>query len=78
MVINIFQYFMLPFELEFCKSINSKSDSIKIPSYLELKELLNLASENMADGNMHEEVTKEGESWFSEMLYPVLWLFSQA
>jgi len=63
---------MLPFELEFCKSINSKSDSIKIPSYLELKELLNLASENMADGNMREEVTKEGESWFSEMLYPVL------
>lgn len=63
---------MLPFELEFCKSINSKSDSIKIPSYLELKELLNLASENMADGNMREELTKEGESWFSEMLYPVL------
>eukprot|EP00076_Gallus_gallus_P035350 XP_025000888.1 uncharacterized protein C9orf84 homolog [Gallus gallus] len=53
------EYFMLPFELEFCKSSNSKSDSIKIPSYLELKELLNLASENMADGNMREELTKE-------------------
>ncbi|XP_031464196.1 protein shortage in chiasmata 1 ortholog isoform X2 [Phasianus colchicus] len=53
------EYFMLPFELEFCKSSNSKSDSHKIPSYLELKELLNLAPENMAYENMSEEVIKE-------------------
>ncbi|XP_015705355.1 protein shortage in chiasmata 1 ortholog isoform X2 [Coturnix japonica] len=53
------EYFMLPFELEFCKRRNSKSDSVKIPSYLGLKELLNLAPENMADENMCEEVIKE-------------------
>ncbi|XP_072216456.1 protein shortage in chiasmata 1 ortholog [Excalfactoria chinensis] len=53
------EYFMLPFELEFCKSRNSKSDSIKIPPYLELKELLNLAPENMADENMCEDLIKE-------------------
>ncbi|XP_031413235.1 protein shortage in chiasmata 1 ortholog isoform X2 [Meleagris gallopavo] len=53
------EYFMLPFELEFCKSSNSKSNSSKIPSYLELKELLNLALENMAYENTCEEVIKE-------------------
>lgn len=64
-MINIFQYFVLPFELEFCKSSNSKSESNKIPSYLELKELLNIAPENMAFENTCEEVIKEGESWSS-------------
>ncbi|OXB60780.1 hypothetical protein ASZ78_016831 [Callipepla squamata] len=44
---------------QFCKSSNSKSDSIKNPSYLELKKLLNLAPETMADENMCEDVIKE-------------------
>ncbi|KAF1557971.1 hypothetical protein FQV10_0012514, partial [Eudyptes schlegeli] len=58
-MINIFQYFMLPVELEFCKPSNGRSDSVKIPSYLELKELLNLAPETMADEDMCKEVIKE-------------------
>ncbi|NWR66825.1 SHOC1 protein, partial [Bucorvus abyssinicus] len=58
-VINIFQYFMLPFELEFCKSSNGRSDSVHIPSYLELKELLNVAPETMADEDMCKEVIEE-------------------
>ncbi|XP_065603145.1 protein shortage in chiasmata 1 ortholog [Cyrtonyx montezumae] len=53
------EYFMVSYELEFCKSSNSKSDSIKNPSYLELKKLLNLAPETMADENMCEGVIKE-------------------
>ncbi|NWX68002.1 SHOC1 protein, partial [Alca torda] len=54
------EYFMLPVELEFCKPSNGRSDSVKIPSYLELKELLNLAPETMADEDMCKEVIKEG------------------
>ncbi|XP_075344751.1 protein shortage in chiasmata 1 ortholog [Mycteria americana] len=53
------EYFMLPVELEFCKPSNGRSDSVKIPSYLELKELLNLAPEAMADEDMCKEVIKE-------------------
>ncbi|KAM8983784.1 protein shortage in chiasmata 1 ortholog isoform 3-T4 [Ara ararauna] len=53
------EYFMLPIELEFCTPSNSRSDSVNIPSYLELKELLNLAPETMADEDMCKEVIKE-------------------
>ncbi|KAM4638749.1 protein shortage in chiasmata 1 ortholog [Amazona ochrocephala] len=53
------EYFMLPIELEFCTPSNSRSDSVNIPSYLELKELLNLAPETMADEDICEEVIKE-------------------
>ncbi|XP_068280011.1 protein shortage in chiasmata 1 ortholog [Nyctibius grandis] len=53
------EYFLLPVELEFCKPSNGRSDSVKIPSHLELKELLNLAPERMADGDMCKEVIKE-------------------
>ncbi|NWU54346.1 SHOC1 protein, partial [Dromas ardeola] len=53
------EYFMLPVELEFCKPSNGRSDSVKIPSYLELKELLNLAPETMADEDMCKDVIKE-------------------
>uniref|UniRef100_A0A8D0F5P1 Shortage in chiasmata 1 n=1 Tax=Strix occidentalis caurina TaxID=311401 RepID=A0A8D0F5P1_STROC len=60
-VINIFQYFMLPVELEFCQPSNGRSDSVKIPSYLEVKELLNLPPEIIADEDMCKEVIKEGE-----------------
>ncbi|XP_035746714.1 protein shortage in chiasmata 1 ortholog [Egretta garzetta] len=53
------EYFMLPAELEFCKPSNSRSDSVKNPSYLELRELLSLAPETMADEDMCKEVIKE-------------------
>ncbi|KAM6033329.1 protein shortage in chiasmata 1 ortholog [Chlamydotis macqueenii] len=53
------EYFMLPVELEFPS--NGSSDSVKIPLYLELKELLNLAPETMADEDMCKEVIKEAE-----------------
>ncbi|KAM6301641.1 protein shortage in chiasmata 1 ortholog [Podargus strigoides] len=54
------EYFMLPIELEFCKPSNGRSDTIKIPLYLEIKEWLNLAPETMADEDMCKEVIKEG------------------
>ncbi|NXN74817.1 SHOC1 protein, partial [Himantopus himantopus] len=53
------EYFMLPIELEFCKPSNGRSDPVKIPSYLELKELLNLAPEAMADEDLCKDVIKE-------------------
>ncbi|XP_061224807.1 protein shortage in chiasmata 1 ortholog isoform X2 [Neopsephotus bourkii] len=53
------EYFMLPVELEFCTPSNGRSDSVNIPSYLELKELLNLAPETMADEEMCKKVIKE-------------------
>ncbi|NXP76070.1 SHOC1 protein, partial [Ramphastos sulfuratus] len=54
-----FLYFMLPLELECCKPRNGRSDSVKVPSYLELKEVLSLAAETMADEDMCKEVIKE-------------------
>ncbi|NWT01269.1 SHOC1 protein, partial [Mionectes macconnelli] len=56
----ILLYFMLPVELEFGKPSSGRSDSATIPSYLELKELLNLASDTMADEDLCKEVIKEG------------------
>ncbi|NXM36361.1 SHOC1 protein, partial [Oxyruncus cristatus] len=53
------EYFMLPVELEFSKPSNGRSDSVKVPSYSELKELLNLASDTMADEDLCKEVIKE-------------------
>ncbi|XP_064294842.1 protein shortage in chiasmata 1 ortholog [Phalacrocorax carbo] len=53
------EYFMLPVESEFCKPNNGRSHSVNIPSYLELRELLNLAPETMADEDMGKEVIKE-------------------
>ncbi|NXO57530.1 SHOC1 protein, partial [Aramus guarauna] len=44
---------------KFCSPSNGRSDSVKIPSYLELKELLNLAPETVADEDMFKEVIKE-------------------
>ncbi|NXM03343.1 SHOC1 protein, partial [Tyrannus savana] len=58
-ILYIILYFMLPIELEFNKLSNGRSDSAKIPSYLELKELLNLASDTMADEDLCKEVIKE-------------------
>ncbi|NWQ78158.1 SHOC1 protein, partial [Columbina picui] len=56
-VINVFQYFMLP--VLFYKPSHGRSESLKIPSYLELKELFSLAPETMADEDMCKEVMKE-------------------
>ncbi|XP_010289046.1 PREDICTED: uncharacterized protein C9orf84 homolog, partial [Phaethon lepturus] len=53
------EYFMLPIALEFCKPSNGRSDSVNIPSYLELKKLLNLAPETMADEGMCKDMLKE-------------------
>ncbi|XP_010082321.1 PREDICTED: uncharacterized protein C9orf84 homolog, partial [Pterocles gutturalis] len=53
------EYFMLPVVLELCKPKNDRSDSVKIPSYLELKELLNLVPETMTDEDVCKEVIKE-------------------
>ncbi|XP_010003769.1 PREDICTED: uncharacterized protein C9orf84 homolog [Chaetura pelagica] len=53
------EYFMLPIELEFCKPSKDRSDSVKIPSYLELKELLHLAPETMADEDMCKKLIRE-------------------
>ncbi|NWR36678.1 SHOC1 protein, partial [Tachuris rubrigastra] len=58
-ILYIILYFMLPVELEFSKPSNGRSGSAKIPSYLELKELLNLASDTMADEDLCKEVIKE-------------------
>ncbi|KAK2521493.1 hypothetical protein Q9966_012985 [Columba livia] len=49
--------FMLP--VQFYKPSNGRSDSLKIPSHLELKELFNLAPETMADEDMCKELIKE-------------------
>ncbi|NXU57247.1 SHOC1 protein, partial [Turnix velox] len=44
----LLNYFLLPVELEFCKCSSGRSNAVKITSYLELKELLNLAPETVA------------------------------
>ncbi|KAK2514934.1 hypothetical protein Q9233_014672 [Columba guinea] len=49
--------FMLP--VQFYKPSNGRSDSLKMPSHLELKELFNLAPETMADEDMCKELIKE-------------------
>ncbi|NXU91258.1 SHOC1 protein, partial [Xiphorhynchus elegans] len=58
-ILYIILYFMLPVELEFSKPNNGRSDSAGIPSYLELKELLNLAADTMANEDLCKEVIKE-------------------
>ncbi|XP_064903155.1 protein shortage in chiasmata 1 ortholog [Columba livia] len=45
--------------VQFYKPSNGRSDSLKIPSHLELKELFNLAPETMADEDMCKELIKE-------------------
>ncbi|KAM9367979.1 protein shortage in chiasmata 1 ortholog [Phaethornis superciliosus] len=51
--------FMLPVPLEFCKPSNGRSDSLKIPSHLDVKELLNLAPETLSDEDMCRDLIKE-------------------
>ncbi|NXM57750.1 SHOC1 protein, partial [Illadopsis cleaveri] len=53
------EYFLLPVELEFSKPNNSKSDCLKIPSYLQLKEVLNLAPVTVDDEDLCKQVIRE-------------------
>ncbi|NXY31791.1 SHOC1 protein, partial [Pomatorhinus ruficollis] len=52
-------YFLLPVELEFGKPNNSKSDCLKIPSYLQLKEVLNLTPVTVDDEELCKQVIRE-------------------
>ncbi|XP_005061205.1 PREDICTED: uncharacterized protein C9orf84 homolog [Ficedula albicollis] len=66
---NIFRYlqiayFLLPVELEFSKPNNGSSDCVKMPSYLELKEMLNLAPVTVDDEDLCKQVI--GEGWLEE------------
>ncbi|NWW27969.1 SHOC1 protein, partial [Falcunculus frontatus] len=53
------EYFLLPAELEFSKPNNGRSDFVKIPSYLELKEVLNLAPVTVDDEDLCKQVIRE-------------------
>ncbi|NWU29930.1 SHOC1 protein, partial [Dyaphorophyia castanea] len=53
------EYFLLPVELEFGKPNNGRSDCVKIPSYLELKEVLNLAPVTVDDEDLCKQVIRE-------------------
>ncbi|NXO45015.1 SHOC1 protein, partial [Locustella ochotensis] len=53
------EYFLLPVELEFGKPNNSRSDRVKIPSYLQLKEVLNLAPVTVDDEDLCKQVIRE-------------------
>ncbi|XP_058280101.1 protein shortage in chiasmata 1 ortholog [Hirundo rustica] len=53
------EYFLLPVELEFGKPNNSRSDYVKIPSYLQLKEVLSLAPVTVDDEDVCKQVSRE-------------------
>ncbi|NWW07401.1 SHOC1 protein, partial [Oreocharis arfaki] len=53
------EYFLLPVELEFSKSNNGRSDCVKIPSYLELKDVLNLSPVTVDDEDLCKQVIRE-------------------
>ncbi|XP_031953140.1 protein shortage in chiasmata 1 ortholog [Corvus moneduloides] len=55
------EYFLLPVELEFRKPNNGRSDCVKSPSYLELKEVLNLAPVTVDDEDLCKQVIREAE-----------------
>ncbi|NXC89335.1 SHOC1 protein, partial [Cercotrichas coryphoeus] len=52
-------YFLLPVELEFGKPNNGGSDCVKIPSYLQLKEVLNLTPITVDDEDLSKQVIRE-------------------
>ncbi|NXA15761.1 SHOC1 protein, partial [Sapayoa aenigma] len=58
-ILHIYLYFLLPVELKSGKPSNSRSDSAQTPSCLELKELLGLAPDSMADEDPCKKVIKE-------------------
>ncbi|KAI1239784.1 hypothetical protein IHE44_0011216, partial [Lamprotornis superbus] len=59
-----YKYFLLPVELEFGKPNNGRSDCVKIPSYLQLEEVLNLAPVTIDDEDLCKQVIREG--WLEE------------
>ncbi|NWT84465.1 SHOC1 protein, partial [Lanius ludovicianus] len=63
------EYFLLPVELEFSKPNSGRSDCVKTPSYLELKEVLNLASVTVDDENLCKQVIREDLK--SEITYKI-------
>lgn len=66
---------MLPVELESNKTTNFRQ-KVEIPSCLELKELLKLAPEIIADESWSEKQIK-GENYFLDTLGPILLSFAQ-
>lgn len=71
-----FQSLMLPIELESNMTTNFRQ-KVEIPSCLELKELLKLAPEIIADESWSEKKIKEGENCFLDVLGPILLSFTQ-
>uniref|UniRef100_U3JBM1 Shortage in chiasmata 1 n=1 Tax=Ficedula albicollis TaxID=59894 RepID=U3JBM1_FICAL len=63
------EYFLLPVELEFSKPNNGSSDCVKMPSYLELKEMLNLAPVTVDDEDLCKQVI--GEDLKAEITYKI-------
>ncbi|XP_023800112.1 uncharacterized protein C9orf84 homolog isoform X5 [Cyanistes caeruleus] len=53
------EYFLLPAELEFGKPSNGRSDCVKIPSYLQLKEVLNVTPVTVDDEDLCKQVIRE-------------------
>ncbi|NXH56591.1 SHOC1 protein, partial [Rhabdornis inornatus] len=58
-ILYIILYFLLPVELEFGKPNNGRSDCVKIPSYLQLEEVLNLAPVTIDDEDLCKQVIRE-------------------
>ncbi|NXQ46397.1 SHOC1 protein, partial [Catharus fuscescens] len=58
-ILYILLYFLLPVELEFGEPNNDRSDCIKIPSYIELREVLNLAPVTVDDEDLCKQVIRE-------------------
>ncbi|XP_064260030.1 protein shortage in chiasmata 1 ortholog isoform X7 [Passer domesticus] len=63
------EYFLLPVDLEFSKPNNGRSDCVKIPSYLQLKEMLNLAPVTVGDEDLCKQVI--GEDLKAEIAYRI-------
>ncbi|NXD92550.1 SHOC1 protein, partial [Chaetorhynchus papuensis] len=63
------EYFLLPVELEFSKPNNGRSVCVKSPSYLELKEVLNLAPVTVDNEDLSKQVV--GEDLKSGITYEI-------
>ncbi|XP_068031731.1 protein shortage in chiasmata 1 ortholog isoform X3 [Anomalospiza imberbis] len=53
------EYFLLPVDLEFDRPNNGRSDCVKIPLYLQLKEMLHLAPVPVDDQDLCKQVIRE-------------------
>ncbi|KAL2293980.1 hypothetical protein Nmel_007688 [Mimus melanotis] len=53
------EYFLLPVELEFGKPNNGRSGCVKIPTYFQLEEVLNLAPVSTDDEDLCKQVIRE-------------------